>query len=55
MAKAKDEKGSNRPKLALHVPEPRYRPGDDVGYSDLDVGEAIEASVEKTGRCLIVH
>jgi len=39
MAKARDEKGSNRPKLALHVPEPKYRPGDKVDYSDLDVGE----------------
>jgi len=32
--------GDNRPALALHVPEPRSRPGDPVDFSDLDVGEA---------------
>ena len=39
MAKATDETGSNRPRLALHVPEPRYRPGDTVDFSDLDIPE----------------
>ncbi len=37
MAIATDETGSNRPRLALHVPEPRYRPGDTVDFSDLDI------------------
>ncbi|WP_338244565.1 thiamine pyrophosphate-dependent enzyme [Aurantiacibacter hainanensis] len=40
MAKSGNIEGSNRPKLALHVPEPRYRPGDTVDYGHLDVGEA---------------
>ncbi len=29
----------NRPALALHVPEPRYRPGDKVDFGDLDISE----------------
>ncbi|MGB7417867.1 MAG: 3-methyl-2-oxobutanoate dehydrogenase (2-methylpropanoyl-transferring) subunit alpha [Erythrobacter sp.] len=32
--------GDNRPALALHVPEPKYRPGDTVDFSDIDIGEA---------------
>ncbi|BDW82459.1 3-methyl-2-oxobutanoate dehydrogenase (2-methylpropanoyl-transferring) subunit alpha [Erythrobacter sp. Dej080120_24] len=32
--------GDNRPALALHVPEPRSRPGDPVDFSDVDIGEA---------------
>ncbi|MEQ8412132.1 MAG: 3-methyl-2-oxobutanoate dehydrogenase (2-methylpropanoyl-transferring) subunit alpha [Erythrobacter sp.] len=32
--------GGNRPALALHVPEPKYRPGDAVDFSDIDIGEA---------------
>jgi len=32
--------GANRPRLALHVPEPRYRPGDKVDYSWLAIPEA---------------
>ncbi|MGB3797691.1 MAG: 3-methyl-2-oxobutanoate dehydrogenase (2-methylpropanoyl-transferring) subunit alpha, partial [Alteraurantiacibacter sp.] len=45
MSKAKDETasseaGSNRPKLVLHVPEPRYRPGDTVDFGDLEISEA---------------
>ena len=31
-----ERQGSNRPPLALHVPEPRYRPGDAVDFSHLD-------------------
>ena len=30
----------NLPKLALHVPEPKYRPGDPVDYSDLAISRA---------------
>ena len=30
----------NLPKLALHVPEPKYRPGDKVDYSDLAITRA---------------
>ena len=33
-------KGDNRPKLSLHVPEPKYRPGDAVDFSHIDVPEA---------------
>ena len=29
--------GGNRPQLHLHVPEPKFRPGDHVDYSDFDV------------------
>ena len=32
----------NLPPLALHVPEPRYRPGDAVDYSDLAISRAGE-------------
>ena len=31
--------GGNRPALALHVPEPKYRPGDTVDFGDINVGE----------------
>ncbi|MDE1466885.1 3-methyl-2-oxobutanoate dehydrogenase (2-methylpropanoyl-transferring) subunit alpha [Aurantiacibacter sp. D1-12] len=40
MAKAGDKKGSNRPALALHVPEPHYRPGDEADFSHIVVPEA---------------
>ena len=33
-------RGDNRPKLSLHVPEPKYRPGDAVDFSHIDVPEA---------------
>ena len=32
--------GSNRPALALHVPEPRFRPGDAVDFSHLNLPKA---------------
>ncbi|MDY7098053.1 MAG: 3-methyl-2-oxobutanoate dehydrogenase (2-methylpropanoyl-transferring) subunit alpha [Pseudomonadota bacterium] len=32
--------GDNRPALALHVPEPKFRPGDAADFSDIDIGEA---------------
>ncbi|WP_373492175.1 3-methyl-2-oxobutanoate dehydrogenase (2-methylpropanoyl-transferring) subunit alpha [Parasphingorhabdus sp.] len=31
---------TNRPPLTLHVPEPKFRPGDTVDYSDLDIPAA---------------
>ncbi len=31
---------SNKPALQLHVPEPKYRPGDEVDYSHLEIPEA---------------
>ncbi len=31
---------ANRPALSLHVPEPKYRPGDPVDYSDLQIPPA---------------
>ncbi len=32
--------GSNKPSLALHVPEPKFRPGDQADFSHIDIGEA---------------
>ena len=32
--------GDNRPALSLHVPEPKYRPGDAVDFSHIQVPEA---------------
>lgn len=32
--------GDNRPKLSLHVPEPKFRPGDTVDFSHINVPEA---------------
>ncbi len=34
----------NRPRLELHVPEPKYRPGDTVDFSDMPVSTAGEQS-----------
>ncbi|MEM7700995.1 MAG: thiamine pyrophosphate-dependent enzyme [Pseudomonadota bacterium] len=31
--------GDNRPKLALHVPEPKFRPGDTADFSDIVIGQ----------------
>ncbi|MDZ4307506.1 3-methyl-2-oxobutanoate dehydrogenase (2-methylpropanoyl-transferring) subunit alpha [Allopontixanthobacter sp.] len=32
--------GSNKPALSLHVPEPKYRPGDEVDFSHFTIPEA---------------
>jgi len=40
MAKQGEGAGYNRPRLALHVPEPKYRPGDEVDFSHISVPEA---------------
>ncbi|MCB2088143.1 MAG: 3-methyl-2-oxobutanoate dehydrogenase (2-methylpropanoyl-transferring) subunit alpha, partial [Sphingomonadaceae bacterium] len=32
--------GSNKPALSLHVPEPNFRPGDEVDFSHLRISEA---------------
>ncbi|MEO0690713.1 MAG: thiamine pyrophosphate-dependent enzyme [Pseudomonadota bacterium] len=32
-------KGDNCPSLALHVPEPKFRPGDVADFSDIDIGQ----------------
>ncbi len=32
--------GENRPRLSLHVPEPKFRPGDTVDFSHIEVPEA---------------
>jgi 2-oxoisovalerate dehydrogenase E1 component alpha subunit len=37
---AKEQPGRNLPPLSLHVPEPKFRPGDAVDYADFDRGEA---------------
>lgn len=39
MAKHGARDGTNRPRLALHVPEPRFRPGDSVDFSYLSLSE----------------
>jgi 2-oxoisovalerate dehydrogenase E1 component alpha subunit len=40
MAEPAKPAAANRPVLALHVPEPKYRPGDKVDFSYLDIGTA---------------
>jgi 2-oxoisovalerate dehydrogenase E1 component alpha subunit len=40
MATQEGQAGTNRPHLSLHVPEPRFRPGDTVDFSDLPIPEA---------------
>src|SRR5690349_12186439 len=40
MAEKRAAKGSNRPRLSLHVPEPRFRPGDHADFSYLALPEA---------------
>ncbi|WP_394728378.1 3-methyl-2-oxobutanoate dehydrogenase (2-methylpropanoyl-transferring) subunit alpha [Altererythrobacter sp. GH1-8] len=32
--------GSNKPSLTLHVPEPKFRPGDKADFSHIDIGTA---------------
>src|SRR5690606_26579909 len=39
MTKRQAQDGANRPRLALHVPEPRFRPGDTVDFSHLALSE----------------
>ena len=40
MAGKQPQEGHNRPRLALHVPEPRFRPGDHADFSYLKLPEA---------------
>ncbi|KLE35675.1 3-methyl-2-oxobutanoate dehydrogenase (2-methylpropanoyl-transferring) subunit alpha [Aurantiacibacter luteus] len=40
MTADRQDEGSNRPKLSLHVPEPRYRPGDAVDFGHLNIPPA---------------
>ena len=40
MAKQGDSAGYNRPRLALHVPEPMFRPGDTVDFSSIPIPDA---------------
>jgi 2-oxoisovalerate dehydrogenase E1 component alpha subunit len=40
MAKQGEGGGYNRPRLSLHVPEPKFRPGDTVDFSHISVPEA---------------
>ncbi len=35
-----DDKKSNLPPLSLHVPEPKFRPGDEVDYSNIEIQKA---------------
>ena len=39
MAEPAKPADTNRPALALHVPEPKYRPGDRADFSHLDIGQ----------------
>lgn len=40
MVKKAEQAGANRPRLSLHVPEPKGRPGDTANFSYLDIPEA---------------
>ncbi|MBO9518960.1 MAG: 3-methyl-2-oxobutanoate dehydrogenase (2-methylpropanoyl-transferring) subunit alpha [Porphyrobacter sp.] len=40
MVRKKADAGANRPMLSLHVPEPKFRPGDAVDFSDLAIPQA---------------
>jgi 2-oxoisovalerate dehydrogenase E1 component alpha subunit len=40
MSRESEGGGYNRPRLALHVPEPKFRPGDAVDFSHIPVPEA---------------
>ncbi|KRA84599.1 3-methyl-2-oxobutanoate dehydrogenase (2-methylpropanoyl-transferring) subunit alpha [Altererythrobacter sp. Root672] len=40
MVRKRADAGANRPRLSLHVPEPKFRPGDAVNYSHLTIPEA---------------
>ncbi len=35
--KQSEQPGSNKPGLSLHVPEPRFRPGDEADFSHIDI------------------
>ena len=39
MASKKAGAAANRPRLSLHVPEPRFRPGDTVDFSHIPLTE----------------
>ncbi len=39
MANRKAQDGTNRPRLTLHVPEPKFRPGDKVDFSHVPLTE----------------
>ncbi|WP_301749664.1 thiamine pyrophosphate-dependent enzyme [uncultured Erythrobacter sp.] len=39
MAEPAKPADTNRPALALHVPEPKYRPGDRADFSHIDIGQ----------------
>jgi len=40
MARKGESAGYNRPRLALHVPEPKFRPGDTVDFAHIEVPAA---------------
>ena len=44
-----DPKRANLPPMSLHVPEPKFRPGDDVDFSDFDIPAADSARRPDTG------
>ena len=43
MPESDSRPASNLPPLSLHIPEPRYRPGDTPDFGDIDV-PAVEAT-----------
>ena len=40
MTDKRKQEGANRPQLRLHVPEPRFRPGDQADFSYLNIPAA---------------
>lgn len=46
---AGDPKRANLPPLSLHVPEPKFRPGDKADYSDLEIPPAGQAPRPEVG------
>jgi 2-oxoisovalerate dehydrogenase E1 component alpha subunit len=40
MADRQDKSGVNRPGLSLHIPEPRFRPGDTADFTHLAIPPA---------------
>ncbi|MFA6219814.1 MAG: 3-methyl-2-oxobutanoate dehydrogenase (2-methylpropanoyl-transferring) subunit alpha [Erythrobacter sp.] len=50
------KRGGNRPRLALHVPEPKFRPGDAVDFSHLRIPQAgAQPRPDETGDPMDMH
>jgi len=58
MTEHPDARGRNLPPLSLHVPEPRFRPGDAVDYADFEVpiaGAQLRPDINAPARGLSSH